>query len=402
MANPLASVSLVLPGSGPPDPDRLSARLDPLLDRFEVSGREQTRCRFLLGWRTPEGEEFLAAPVPRDGEPERCELAASPLTADEREAVVRAPWEISCAMALDPADPLASWARLLRYALFAVPDALAVVDDDTGFWRRVERVAAIAGWKTPPPVDDILGVHGVSGSSGYPGTWFHTHGLQRAGLPDLELLAVPPEFRKAAHSLLTDFARAILGTKVAPSGVSSSIFPGHRIAWVPVRVAAARLPPADAGALENRMGGHLDRRIALVAPGGTAGRPFRLPIALLRSYVDRDPPVVLPALETERAASLARERWDHFTRLFDRRGSEPGWRFRALLAAGAADSHPPHWTWVQEVRGDLLRVRHDLPDCPACAAESRPTDWFGLAEVADWRIDTPTSTLHPGVPTLPE
>ena len=260
-----------------------------------------------------------------------------------------------------------------------------------------EHVRAVGSWETPPPATELYVIHAVHPDARRGRWWLHTHGLQRAGLPDVEVVGVPPCLAQAGGDLVNAFVRANLGRSLPIRGSSSRLFLDHPVAWVPVAEAVASLGPLDAGLPKDRggPGSHDGRRIALVAPGDRGG-VRRAPVALLRAHRAGRTCVSVPDAESQRCGRLARERWPVFARLFAEHGRDAEWLFKTCLAIPAGDDFEFLWWTVEHVAPDGFRAR--LETRPLAARGHAPGDvaWHPLERVGDWVVHGPTRSFHPG------
>jgi hypothetical protein len=331
-------------------------------------------------------------------------LEMSVLDDAERRAVQAARWGVEVAVRLDARSPLQAFGRQVRFALRVVPQAVALHDANALRFVPMARARAIASWRTaPPPTDLYVGQAIFSPEEGGKRWWFHTHGLQRAGLPDVEILRVPHRLVTAASLTVRAFVRAHLGRPVPTTGRSDQVFPGHAIAWVPALEAAATLGSRFPGNLAERGGslGHDGRRIALVE-AGREGRALRPPIALLRWFDRGEGVVSVPEQESERAARLARERWDVFAGLFARHGSERAWEFAVCAGVERPGGGTEYLWWsVEEVRARRMRARLASDPCPGIDVERGALRWYAVDDLVDWAVHAPDVSVDPSTVRVP-
>ncbi len=402
----LSALLMIVPGKAPPSEAAVRARLEPffaLVDGPEPWADRSDECdsgcgSWTQGWRSPEGDKHLiqVAPV-RVG---AFELVLSHLTKDEARAAREARWALACATELDPATPLESYARQLRFCTTAAPDAVAIHDGSGHRLIRAARARTVAGWATPPSVREIYDIQAVTPCGGHGGMWFHTHGLARTGIPDVEIFRVPPELADAAAEGIRFFVTAVLGSPVPASGESDDIVQGQTVHWIPALAAARALRPGEIGGDGDRGAddSHRGRRIALVAARGR-GRPGAPPLEYLRRLDRGDAAVSVPRREEERASRLARERWPLFLESFAAHHGEKGWGFAVQFPVEKGAPHPGdvYWWSVEEIRegGGRLWCRIVNASGRLPGAERMVPGEFDAADIHDWVIDTPAGELHP-------
>jgi hypothetical protein len=395
MQHALSTLRLVWPGEAPPDEGAIRALLEPYAASVPPTWW-LAPSEWAQGWRAPEGDVTTVFLQPGDFQRMAYVVLMSPIEEERKQAVLDAPWALCFTTRLDADDPLASFARQIRLALTACPDALAVHDVDSRRMRNADHFRAIASWQTPPPVTELYAVHAVHPENQRGRWWLHTHGLQRAGIPDVEVLGIPTNLVEGAGDLLNDFVRAHVGQSVPPRGESNGLFLDHRIGWIPVAETIAYLKPSDAGGPPDRGGPgcHDGRRVALVqrSRGGAGWAP---PLGLARAYLRGEACVRIPDAESERARRLARERWSLFARLYAEHGHDPAWEFRACVGVPSSIGNEYLWGTVEDLLPDrfLLRLENEPRGIRGLAL--RDASWRTLDQVADWSILDPKGGVGP-------
>ena len=95
----------------------------------------------------------------------------------------RARWILPVASSLDPKHPSRRSSGRSGFGVTACPDAWASTTS-----RRTAPLVPATGLRdhrwTAPPVTDLYMVHAVYTPPDGRRWWLHTHGLERAGLPD--------------------------------------------------------------------------------------------------------------------------------------------------------------------------------------------------------------------------
>jgi hypothetical protein len=398
----LSVLELLLPSADPPSPETVAAQIEPFAARVE--SRSPPRLGpWEQAWRSPEGDGHLLTLRPYRPRETEIRLLLSSMTGAEKRRTRSTRWSLLLTTSLDVSDPLSAYGRQARFASIAAPDAIAVHDVASGRVCPGEHLQALAAWATPPPATELYQIHAVYPPDPGKGWWLHTHGLQRTGLPDVEMLRVPPDLSEAAADVIHAFVRGNLGRDPGLRGEADGLFLGHRVAWIPARRAAASMTTSEIGRLADRFadGGHDGRRIVLVeAPGSDS--EWRPPLALLRDFLANRAIARVGEAESDRAARLARERWPVFARLFSEHGRDGGWTFDACLWAPTRSGTREYLWWqVLEVSADRLRCRLITPplDVDGLAAEAE--SWRDLDTLADWVVHAPTRSVRPETVRVP-
>jgi hypothetical protein len=215
------------------------------------------------------------------------------------------------------------------------------------------------------------------------------------------MMRVPASFADAAAEIIHAFVRAHLGRDLPLTGRTGASFGGHGLAWMPVTEAAADLGASEIGRIADRLGDdHCGRRIALVESGG--GGSWRPPLALLRDFRANRGIVRYPVEESERAASLARERWSVFARLHAEHRGESGWKFDVCSWIRAGPLGREYLWWeVLRIEPDRVLGRLLTPAASARRWQAGAESWREFASIADWTVTTPTRTVRPDTVHVP-
>ena len=205
--------------------------------------RSREGARDYVLWAAPDHHPEAAPPCPEEG----CQAHTllPPTTAR--------PWTLGVLANLDPRDPLGSYRDEVRFCLDLSPQPLSAWDEMSLRPLAPEDLARIAGEGCAPDATWLYTIHQVTcdrrGRS-----WIHTHGLARAGIPDLDLLRWPGRLAEAGVDLLRHLARRWIGRRPPPPRMPFRIAKQSEIAWIPL---AEALPTMR----EREYGGPRDRRL---------------------------------------------------------------------------------------------------------------------------------------------
>ena len=95
-----------------------------------------------------------------------------------------------------------------------LPDALAVIDDSSEKILSGRWVALAAESEVPPAPRYLYTAQAVSGEEDC--VWLHTHGLNRCGRPELEVLASTKDNYQEHYNVLETLANRILEDEEVP------------------------------------------------------------------------------------------------------------------------------------------------------------------------------------------
>ena len=131
----------------------------------------------------------------------------------DAEAIERARIGLSVEMEFG-ADPLASYHLQLRLICSLVPELLAVIDDSSEKILSGRWVTLAARSQVAPAPRYLYTAQAVSGDEDC--VWLHTHGLNRCGCPELEVLNSTKETYQTHYNVLETLANRLLDEEELP------------------------------------------------------------------------------------------------------------------------------------------------------------------------------------------
>jgi hypothetical protein len=325
-------------------------------------------------------------------------------------------WAIGLETILGRDDPLVRFGALLRLLAGSLDDLPAILD--AGGMRWFEREALDTLLRDPdslPPPEAMWIIHAVAGRG--EGAWLHTHGLRRAGVPELEMLGVAAPHVQRASELLNAIGARLLDEPAPAPGQTFEAGVDLPVVLVPWREAVACLRPGAPGGADGREGivhaGPGAVVCAVPTGGGPAADGWRYPREVLERLDHDDVVLYFSQRATERAAARARATWSRLALAFaglsparrrhdappPRPGGERAARFliKAGLACGdGADAAREH-LWFVTQRFEADRAQGLLLNEPLHVGGLRRGDliWIERGEVSDWSVITPGGTFGP-------
>lgn len=291
--------------------------------------------------------------------------------------------------------PLEDYHALVRLVASAAPELVLFVDDASCAVRFPDWVFETAETNAPPSPRALYSVHAVRKDGR---AWIHTHGLVRAGAIELEMLDVP----ESALSCLAPLVHAVAAQWIEQGPPC----PGERfeagreleLAWAPWPKALSKHAPRGAGGERDRDDTHAQPGGVLYVPvKGIARTHWRCP-STLAPVLENDPLLYVSRLETDRMATLAKERWSLFESALLRHRDAGGYRFLVKLGyegEGAhADQREHLWAEVHAANGESLDATI------ACRPRLVPLKQgergsHDVARVTDWLVVTPHGNVGP-------
>lgn len=299
------------------DPDTVLARLDNAQDfEFEVQdiGFDEEEENPVLGVLY-QGQTYTIHVFAEEFEMTDMYAVNHRFTQANFRAMKAAEAGVTVAMEFGP-DPQESFHLQLKLLQCMVPNMVGIVDFCSerllsSVWARMTAESAV-----PPSPMYLYAIQAVEGDNG--DVWMHTHGLNRCGLVELEILDSDTEHFSVHSSILNAMAnQAICRGELPDEGEPDYIaaLPGGGAivtTWIDWEQAVKWYDPHVVGGMDDRMEDHNeDTGVIYAYPtrDDYEGKRFVALSQLPREWLD-NPLFLVTNGETRRMSELARERMD--------------------------------------------------------------------------------------------
>lgn len=211
-------------------------------------------------------------------------------------------------------NALDSFHLQLKVLAWLVPDMVGIVDFAatnllSGVWAKMAAKATI-----PPAPVYLYAIHAVTGDDDM--VWLHTHGLNRCGIIELEVIGTDKE-QYGNHATILE----AMASKAIAEGSLSDAEEANFIAglpdgsaivttWIEWERAVARYNPDMLGGINDRKDGHNENTGCLfvyLSEEDYNAKQF-VPLTELSESDFENPLIMVTDKETERMSALARER----------------------------------------------------------------------------------------------
>lgn len=316
----------------------------------------------------------------------------------DAEALLASAHAVGVRVHLDPDAPLGDYHLQLRLLHHVVPEALGVVDASACVVRPRGWLAEAATSSVPPHPTTLWCVHAVHEGDV---VWMHTHGLDRCGRIELDMLGVPAEHVGLLGQLLNAAAGRLLDAEVDAWPEDEEVVVGHGmpLVWLPVGDALANVGRQPVGGADDREDGvHAGERGVLLVkePGKLWGHSYRSPATYLPILED-NPLLYVSDMETARREALAQERYPRFTALFEATKGIELFRFLVKLGLETTEGGREHiwFDFHKPVSGDRIDATclNRPYDVPSVSEGMR--GWFDRALMTDFSVLSPLGQLGP-------
>lgn len=211
-------------------------------------------------------------------------------------------------------DALASYHAQLKIIHTLLPDVLAVLDYSSEKILSGKWVSLAAVSKVPPAPRYIYTVQAVSGEDSC--VWLHSHGLNRCGLPEIEVLDSKKETYQNHYHVLETMANRMLEMEEPPK-LGEPVYVARVTEEIPLvatlidwEEAVSQYPEDILGGKADREDGHNENTCGLfVYPTYEAMENGEyVPLEVYDELLQNNPIYMISQAETDRMRRLAGER----------------------------------------------------------------------------------------------
>lgn len=383
----IAEVRDLLEGAGL-EVERFEVSTEPLAPaaRYEafVTARlvDAARRRFRV-WLEPAPVDFIENIL-------GMELPWRGLLDEDRENVAAATWAMGVSTVFE-GRPLWDYHAQLKVLQAVAPDTVFVLDAEAFSPRPGPWLNEVASSLAPPSPESLFTIHAVGDGEEEP-AWLHTHGLERCGAIELEMLDVPGDFAGMAGQLLNVAGSLFIERGIPEPDEPFEVGQGLELCWLPWEDALSKVRRGVPGHREDREDDvHVGTRGVLFVPHKSMlGRRAYRSVAEHRAIMEDNPLLYLSNMATARAALLAKERLHRFRALWSRH-QEAEWVFLVKLGYQvdqAEDDNDREHLWFQVHRMAEDQVEATCLNAPYAVSSLSEGQraHHPLAKLSDWSI----------------
>lgn len=402
MSRPLSQM-LAIPAS----PDALH---DPeeLLRRLKATGAfqlqsAQIRDGSLIAEIASGGETFHAEAYPLEFQiPElyRCQHLFPDV---DIEAIERAQLGLAVEMEFNK-NPLTSYHLQLKLICTLVPNLLAILDDSSekilsGRWALLAAQSRVA-----PAPRYLYTAQAVSGEDDC--VWLHTHGLNRCGCPELEVLGSTKETYQSHYHVMETLANRLLDEDELPEW-EEPFFLAYAaqdipliVTLIPWRDAVEHYPEEMTGGKADRAEGHNDYTCAIfVYPSEESiDKGEYSSLSIYDELLQDNPIYMITTSETNRMHDLAAERLPYFISAFQDKRNKLLGKFGLLIDEDhrTEDNCREHiWFEILDIRENRFLARLTQEPYYVSGVHEGYECEFTPEDLTDWLIFTPERRITP-------
>ncbi len=301
-------------------------------------------------------------------------------------------------------NALASYHLQLKLIHAMLPDALAVIDDSSEKILSGRWVSLAAESKVPPAPRYLYTAQAVSGEDGC--VWLHTHGLNRCGHPELEVLGSAKETCQDHYSVLETLANRLLELEKTPD-CGEPFFLAYLDQNTPLVVtlidweeAVDCYPPDMLGGRNDRKESHnQDTCGVFVYPSQKSVEEGRYSsLAIYDDMLKGNPIYMISTPETNRMRALAAERLEYLMEAFqDSRNhllAKIGLRMDEEYCT--ENNEREHiWFEITDIKDGRFTAKLTQEPYYVTGIHEGYVGDYGAEDLTDWLIFTPERRLTP-------
>jgi len=296
-------------------------------------------------------------------------------------------------------NPKKSYHLQLKLALALIPDCIGVLDESAERMLPVRWVNLTAKSKVLPSAKDMFIVQAVQGKNNE--VWLHTHGLNRCGLTELEILDSNQEHYEQHYHLILTYAMYLIDKSEEFDPRMSSAYIGRLINGYPVVVTCKswtegvlEYKKLTLGNIKDRENGHNGKTsvIFLYQSEQAEENGVLSKVSIYDDLWGDNPLFFFSDEETNRMAQVARERFKYVKENAQKEKNTVLIKMGLEVPNGGYEHI---WFELLEMKGDKFKAKltqepYDIPNI-----HTGDIAWYTINQVTDWIIYTKEMEITP-------
>lgn len=313
-------------------------------------------------------------------------------TDEEMEAIKEASSALTVFMKFGT-DSKRSYHLQLKLVVAMMPRLLAIMDESaerlvSGHWATLAAESSIV-----PGPNSLFTVQAVSDESGE--VWLHTHGLNRCGLYELEIVGSDSENCNNHYSVISTLASHLLDDENNPLTPRSGAYIGMLndgrplvATYVPWVESVTEYDKPKLGGVDCRQDGHNGHTalVFLYLSEKDEKRGKLSKVSVYNKAFGENPIFFISTQETQRMSALARERFG-LVRYMSKKSCDIILKIGLRTDEGnTADDYEHIWFKLLEVENDRFRAQLLQEPYRVSGMHEGDEGWYTIDDVTDWVI----------------
>lgn len=287
----------------------------------------------------------------------------------------------------------------LKLAVALVPDLIGVMDESAEKMLPASWVRLTSESKTLPNPEKLFTVQAVTGDKS---VWLHTHGLNRCGLTELEILESDSQNYRNHYHLISTYAKYLIDKKEAFNPCEESAYIGCLIDGTPVVVICKpwtqgilEYKDLDLGGLTDRKEGHNSKTsiIFLYKSEEDEKNKITSKVSIYDKIWGENPIFFISNEETARMKKLAIERFAYVKEAF--KDKENTIIIKVGLPLEEEGKFEHIWFELLEIKGKKFRAKLTQEPYNVDNIHEGDEAWYTVDDITDWIIYTPKFSVNP-------
>lgn len=299
---------------------------------------------------------------------------------------------------------LDSYHMQLRLISAMIPDCLAVLDTSSEKVLSGKWVALAAKSNMPPSPRYIFTVQAVSGDTDE--VWLHSHGMNRCGLPELEILNSTKDTYNDHYNIIETMAKRLI-EREEPLEEKEPVYLAMVTNEIPLmativnwKEAVKKYPSGILGGAGDRKESHNQNTAVIFCyptPEAMNKKKY-YEVSVFDEYLNGNPIYMLTNQETDRMRRLAAERLEYMLKMFGREN------ISILLKVGfevdeefkeEGNSFEHIWFELKEKQKDTFTAELTQEPYYVKDLHTGAVMTFPYSQITDWIIFTPEGRVTP-------
>jgi len=316
---------------------------------------------------------------------------------EEKEALLSAKKSITIFMAFNK-NPKKSYHLQLKLACAIVPDLIGVMDESAEKMLPAKWVKLTADSHVLPNPESLFTVQAVTGEDK---VWLHTHGLNRCGITELEILESDVQNYRNHYNLISTYAKYLID-KEDFNPRENSAYIGCLIDYTPVVVTCKswtegilEYKKLDLGGIKDREEGHNSNTsiIFLYQSEEDENNNVLSKVSVYDKLWGENPIFFMSNEETARMKELAMERFDYAKKAFENKENTILIKIGLPLEEEGKFEHI--WFELLEIKGKKFKAKLTQEPYNVEDIHEGYEAWYTIENVTDWIIYTKEFAVNP-------
>jgi len=288
----------------------------------------------------------------------------------------------------------------LKLAVTLVPDQIGVMDESAERMLPAKWVNLTANSKVLPNPKNLFTIQAVKGDKD--NVWLHTHGLNRCGVTELEILESDSKNYQSHYNLINTYAMYLLDKKNELEPRYNGAYIGRLINDEPVVATCVswteginEYKKLDLGGIVDRKEGHNSKTsiIFLYQSEEDENNKVLKKVSIYNDIWSENPIFFISDKETKRMKELAIERFSYIKEAF--KNKENQILIKVGLPLKEEGNFEHIWFELLEIKGNKFKAKltqepYDIEDI-----HTGDEAWYTKDDITDWIIYTKEFTINP-------